>query len=748
MNSLIKDIEQVIKSRRIDLIVSLFFNEEEKSIKPGYKTENELWDYKEHCPGTSRSSSSEWADIAKDVIAFHNNKGGIIIFGVCDKSFSLNKIKEEIDSKLFNDKIRKWVGDSVWVDYHRELISENQTYIGIALIPPRGPKLAIFVKDSPSKNGKYVFKRNQSAIRENDSSKILKDAELLKFSQSINQNPINNVYAIDEENYRVLAPEYKRFVERSILCSEIQEGLKDRRSSVVSLVGIGGVGKTALATWAVINSYYAKDFDFIVSITAKDRELTRYGIAALEAKLTSYESLLDNIVEVMKFDEVKNYKIDDKEKFVNEILEDSNTLLFIDNLETVDDKRIIDFINHLPTGVRAIVTSRRQRIRFSAYPIEIKPLSDKETISFIKAISLENGYSYLSNLSDTEKISVGKSCDGIPLAIRWLISSNRSIQELDKSAKELQLLGRKGEELLEFSFRRVFERMSNTEKSIIKVLSVFNSPVILETITIGTKLSMHEIADTIEVLVDDTIVYKYFSEEYNDSSYTVLPITRNFILNKILDSKEQSTIRTRLNDWFQGKDIHNATERAIIQKVRQGREKPEHSLLELANLAIRDGDMNSAEDYFNQAISRNPRSYEALRRFAEFYRHQKNNISRALSLYEQAAKFSPTRGSQRALIFREWGMLLKGSGEVDSLDKAIDKLNICLLETPNDNYASVTVATLYKRKGMYRKIPELLEKFLDHDNPQTREIVHGLLIEAYEYQNDFIKAAELKNKTI
>lgn len=748
MEATSNDIEKIIRTRRVDMISKLFFDAEKMEISSGFRIENELWDYKEICPQLHNEDKNKWAEIAKDVLAFHNYKGGLLIFGVCDKSFHINRIKEDLDSKTFNDKIRKWIGDSIWVEFHREWISEDQSYIGVALIPPRGPRIINFVKDSPTKNGKHIFKKNMSAIREKDSSRVLKGDELKKISRSINENPIHEIYAIDEKSYRILAPDYKKFVNRKTICKEIIKGLNDSRSSVVSLVGIGGVGKTALATWAVINSYYEKQFDFIISVTAKDRELTRYGISAIEAKLTSFESLLDNIAEVMGFEEIKNYEITKKIKSINDILENSNTLLFIDNLETVDDQRIIDFLNHLPIGVRAIVTSRRQRIKFSAYPIDVFPLDDVESIEFINSIAKENGFSYILSLSKTEIINISKACDGIPLAIRWMLSSNNSVLELMKNTDELKKIGRKGEELLEFSFRRVFEKMTHAEKAIVKILSMFNSPIILETITIGTNLTIHDLSDAIELLIEDTIVYKYFSEDYNDSAYTVLPITRNFILNKIISTKEQTDIRKNLNDWFQGKDIKDPTERSIIQKIRQGREKPETSLLELANLAERDGDFKSAEDYYLQALSRNPKSYEASRRLAEFYRHKKEDINRALSFYEQAAQYAPSRGSKRALIYREWAILLKDSGERSALDKSIEKLLICLDETPNDEIASVTLASLYKRKGTFSKIPELLEKFIEHENLRTRELVYNLLIDAYEYNNDFIKVAEIKSKMI
>jgi hypothetical protein len=49
---------------------------------------------------------------------------------------------------------------------------------------------------------------------------------------------------------------------------------------------------------------------------------------------------------------------------VRSLIEKSNGLLFVDNLETVDDARIIQFLDSLPVGVRAITTSRRTSVEW------------------------------------------------------------------------------------------------------------------------------------------------------------------------------------------------------------------------------------------------------------------------------------------------------------------------------------------------------------------------------------------------
>ena len=148
-------------------------------------------------------------------------------------------------------------------------------------------------------------------------------------------------FEIDEPQFRLLSADYHEFVSRDKLCREVIKGLQHTRSTSVCLVGIGGVGKTALATWAVKNAYKNGDYDYIISISAKDRELTPSGIQAISQKMTSLDDLLNVILDVMGFSEYKEQNISIKKKQVYDLLNGEKALLYIDNLETAVDKDII-----------------------------------------------------------------------------------------------------------------------------------------------------------------------------------------------------------------------------------------------------------------------------------------------------------------------------------------------------------------------------------------------------------------------
>lgn len=149
--------------------------------------------------------------------------------------------------------------------------------------------------------------------------------------------------------------------------------------------------------------------------------------------------------------------------------------------------------------------------------------------------------------------------------------------------------------------------------------------------------------------------------------------------------------------------------------------------MDLAHGAETRGDFDAAEKLYEQALARNASSWNAARRFAEFLRHKRRNVQGALRRYEQAASNAPRRGADRALIFREWGMLLRDSGLPDSTDQAIEKFELVISETPNDAVAKCALAQMYERRGNYSNVIELLQPLENHNSMDTRRRVYALL---------------------
>jgi tetratricopeptide (TPR) repeat protein len=742
------EIERSIRQRDPEAVLTLLFDANGTKVRPGLATETYLWDFKQGCPSPSKEKAEQigWSHIASDVLAFHNNKGGILIFGIEDQSLKLRGVKARLDGKLFNDQIHRYLSDRVWVEFYRLLIQEDQSYLGMAIIPPRGPLLERFLAPSAS-TGKGSFSREWSAVRERDSTKMLSKEDADELARSIVVPTLNKIFYIDEPNFRILHPDYDAFVLREGPCRDVEAAMKDPRSSVTAVTGIGGTGKTALATWATVRAYTRREFSFIVSITAKDRELSPAGIRALQPALTSFESLLDTILRVLGFTDSLLGSVEQREADVRTLLENSNGLLFIDNLETVDDARIIRFLDSLPIGVRALTTSRRTSVRVSVHPVPLGPLTDEEAELFIDGLSSRPGSVNLQQLSGPEKVRISRACDGLPLAIKWTLTRSKSAAEAMMMADSITATQKKGEELLEFCFRRVFDDMSGLEKSILEVLSLFQRPLPTEAIVVATGASAQKVADSLDDLLTDSMVASLFEAERNDYCFTLFPVTKAFVsanLNRQPGLADK--MRTRLADWFEAKEFNDPTQRLVVREIRQGRTGSESALVDLAIAAEKQNDLTSAQALYEQALTRNASSWKAARSYAEFFRHKKKDISNAIRLYEQAAANAPRKGPDRALIYREWGMLLRDSGDPQATDQAIANFGTALEETPNDVIATHALAHMLMRKGNYVRVKSLLKPLVEHSNSTTRKKTYPILLEAYDQSRDMLEAATLRAK--
>ena len=739
-----EDVARAIRQRDLESLMRLMFEGSPPTPRTGFRTESEFWDFKGDLPKGGKEGDASWADIAADVLAFHNKRGGILIFGITD-NFTYCGTTRRLDSKQFNDQLRRYLGDAIWVEYQREHVGRDQRYLGLALVPERGPLIQRFRSDAPSVKGKPRFRAGDTAVREGDTTRILRKADADTYARALAIPTIGQDYAVDEPYYRVLAPEYAHFVYRPSACRAVEAALQDPRAAVTALIGIGGAGKTALATWAVLQAYERRVFEFITSITAKDRELTQFGIRALDPPLTTFETLLDSIAETLGEPDLKSRPLEARANDVKALLENSNGLIYVDNLETVSDARVIEFLDALPIGVRAIITSRRAKVRVSVHPVDLGGLTDEEIGNFIDSMKSLPGTGYVVDLAHSERIRIGRACDGIPLAIRWALAKSESAAEAIATADSITASGRQGEELLEFCFRRVFESLSHEERRVLQVLSLFQRPLTAEAIVAGTGFPGRTVFDAVDDLVSEALAQRLFDPTMNDYSYSLPPVTRAFVYSDVAKNRElERQTRRQMSDWFEAKDVVDTDQRVVVRNIRQGAVESESSLIDLGRAAERAGDFHSAQDFYEQALQRSPRSWKAARALAEFLRHKSDNRAEAIRLYEQAAANAPRRGPERAMIFREWGMLLRDSGDPRSTDLAIEKFEVALTETPNDPVAIHALAHMLDRKGVYHRVIELLEPLASHPNATTRIKSLPLLAKAYERTSQILKAREAR----
>jgi hypothetical protein len=160
------------------------FEQDPVRVRRGFFTEDELWDYKQDIPSAGKGQEIPWAGIAADVLAFHNHKGGVLIFGIRNSDFRFTGATSMIDTKLFNDKIRRYVEDRLLVSFSREAIQFDQRYLGLAVIPPRRSSVVLSAATSPPVNGRTILREGDLCMRVGDETRIRRGMEAFTLTPS------------------------------------------------------------------------------------------------------------------------------------------------------------------------------------------------------------------------------------------------------------------------------------------------------------------------------------------------------------------------------------------------------------------------------------------------------------------------------------------------------------------------------------------------------------------------------------
>jgi len=354
------------------------------------RCESEYWDYKREL--YDLENNKEIAELAADVLAFHNTRGGYIICGITKQYMVLgvhDDLATAIEAGTINSKLRKFIGHSFHCRYTtmRLPIGGTRKTHAIIFIPPR-KGLAVPVGATVS----GFFKEGEIFLRANDGKKRAQtDADFLFANSIVEPDVLVGSSQLRTESPRpgvkLFKGDYTTFfgeITRQPLITMAIDQLILGKWDIVLLRGVGGVGKTAVGIEITRRLAYTDDlkeqFGGIISLSAKAEQLTAYDRKPIEPEITSYDQFLHQIIVNSDWDGNIPQEPNEKERLAKEILKKNRILLFIDNFETIESResRISKFLDELPPGVKTLITSRHQPPNLPARPIDVNPLDDNE----------------------------------------------------------------------------------------------------------------------------------------------------------------------------------------------------------------------------------------------------------------------------------------------------------------------------------------------------------------------------------
>jgi len=413
---------------------------------------------------------------------------------------------------------------------------------------------------------------------------------------------------------------------------------------VVTLVGEGGLGKTALALKVAYDllDLPTSPFESIVWTTSKTKQLTAQEIIKIESAISDSLGLLVNVANELAGDAAGGDPLQEVLSYLSQF----KILLVLDNLETVLDDRVRNFLQKLPTGSKILITSRIGLGAFE-FPYKLQPFTEGEAVQLLRSLSTSRSLPHLRKVTNAKLAKYCEKMHRSPGFIKWFVSAVQA--------------GRRPEDVLanpdvflDFCLTNVYDYLTDTSKKVLRCMlcvPVLNS---LAELTYLTHLDFLELQKALQQLLTTNMIVMTSIPTGSsfETRYAISDLPREYMLkhHPVKPEEYADLIQRRNQMESQGDKIRAEASgdpwalTSIDMRSKRDLIVARYLLDALAD-SVR-GNFTRAETALDMARQLAPEYYEVYRVEAAVKTMEKNYPA-AIGAYEAALELEPTSAKVR-----------------------------------------------------------------------------------------------------
>lgn len=498
---------------------------------------------------------------------------------------------------------------------------------------------------------------------------------------------------------------------------------------VITIVGDGGLGKTALALKIAYEILDLEDnsFDAIVWASTKTAQLNVTEIRNIEGAIQDSLGMLKSVAH-----QLAGENISDPLEEVISYLAEFRILLILDNLETVLDDRIRNFLGRLPLGSKVLITSRIGIGAFE-YPVKLQPMDESDAIQLVRALAKIRDVKPLVKLPNNRLAQYCQHMKNNPGYIKWFVSAVQAGRRPEEVLANPDLF-------LNFCMSNVYEYLTPTSRTVLRAmlcLPELNSQAELHFLT---QLDVLDLQRALQQLLTTNMVVMSSVPRGSsfESRYEISELARSYLSkHHPIESDELRTLTRQkrqliaVSDEIKSDQTANPYSAFRIATRNQGDLVVARYLID-ALKATKRKDYELATRLVSQASDLAPEYFE-VRRVEAWVHASIGNISSAKNAYEAAIELEPQFAPLR---FMYGGFLMR---YLDDSEGALFQFDIAATLDPTSYEVRLEQARANLYLKRFEQARELIDSLIGASNLSmwNRRKIYDLHLQYFQRLADY-----------
>lgn len=531
--------------------------------------EGPLHDYKDEYPFSS--SDTYFGGILRLICAFHNSYGGVIVFGVHDKTRTGGKNKVVIDSEKINRKLRESLSSPLAI---RAIKIDSKTGEVDLLIIPRRETMSppiYFTKNV----GEY--KKEQIYLRRGAEVLTAKGGDI-SFLYGDRSGAFGDQEVGDVSVPSSLPPSpatIEEFVGRFTVVERIINWITSSRDPRLFLWGQGGSGKSTIAyecatllaeSGGDLKNKSGNKLDRVLYVSGKATYLDPTTGKIQNTASKDFESAEDIYRTILALSywtdpsELEKYDSDQLLDALSELFELESQIIVIDDIDTLTTSKkdagmeeLFLTLTRARSGTKILYTQRGFPSFAPNASVEVPGLSDDEFQQFLALCCKK--FSVPSPAEPEAKLIKSES-QMRPLAIETMVGMRRVTANYADAFRRWK---ENSSEARQYLFNREYQQLNSDDRGrhMLAALAIFNAPQSAETLRSVLQFSPEQLEDSIAE-TRDMFLTVASSDGIAGDLFSIGPATRLYIEENSRQLDRYASIRARVHH-FKAASKHTPT---------------------------------------------------------------------------------------------------------------------------------------------------------------------------------------------